>query len=247
MYLAIGNWKEQFDKAITTKGVFHAVTKDGVTESRDAMLMFTNRKTKVGQHIEGLAGSHAVLLEYGNESEENAKFGALFLLPPNDTENAMQSMISSLSSYMSSENNVNETKTATKAKKSLNSLLQYELFHEKVNLTMPRFRISYGVKSIKPELKSLGIKAVFEKNEMFYGMSSDPLVYLDDVFHKAVMEVTEEGTVAAAATVGIAMTRSIPRPPVEMRFDRPFVMMILHLESGTPLFISKVDDPEFII
>jgi serpin B len=77
-------------------------------------------------------------------------------------------------------------------------------------------------------------------------MSDDPLVHLDEVFHKAVMEVTEEGTEAAAASVGIIMTRSMPMPPEKLVFDRPFVMIILHVPTKTPLFLARVDDPELM-
>ena len=43
---------------------------------------------------------------------------------------------------------------------------------------------------------------------IFDQMSDDPDLYLDDVQHKAIMEVTEEGTVAAAVTVGKCMILS---------------------------------------
>merc|ERR1719469_1463735 len=82
--------------------------------------------------------------------------------------------------------------------------------------------------------------------DQFLQMSEDPEVYLDDVLHKAVMEVTEEGTVAAAATAGIMMSRSIPKPPIDMIFDRPFGMVVLHTPSMTPLFVARVNDPDFI-
>lgn len=86
----------------------------------------------------------------------------------------------------------------------------------------------------------------FGGEEGFLQMSEDPQLYLDDVFHKAVMEVTEEGTVASAATAAIMMSRSIPQPPKEMIFDRPFGMVVLHTPSMTPLFVARVDDPEFV-
>ena len=76
-------------------------------------------------------------------------------------------------------------------------------------------------------------------------MSNNESILLDDVFHKAVMEVTEEGTEAAAATVGIGTTSTRPLPPIEMKFDRPFIMVVLHMPSTTPLFLALVNNPEF--
>lgn len=110
---------------------------------------------------------------------------------------------------------------------------------------MPRFKLSYGTKNLSKELQDMGLKSVFTDGSL-PEMSDDPLVHLDDVLHKAVIEVTEEGTVAAAATVGIVMTRMIPIPSPVISFDRPFLLMILHIPTNTPLFLSKVCDPEFM-
>eukprot|EP01083_Nonionella_stella_P060169 157269_1 len=92
--------------------------------------------------------------------------------------------------------------------------------HMKVAVTLPRFQVEYGVRSIKDELQSLGINEVFGGREGFMEMSDDPDVHPDDVLHKAAMEVTEEGTEAAAATAGVMMTRSLLRPPIPVVFDR---------------------------
>ena len=58
------------------------------------------------------------------------------------------------------------------------------------------------------------------------------------------MEVDEEGTVAAAAT-GLVTVTSVEVPPVVLQlvFDRPFVFVIQHTQSGTPLFMGVVQDP----
>ncbi|PNH12429.1 Plasminogen activator inhibitor 1 [Tetrabaena socialis] len=58
----------------------------------------------------------------------------------------------------------------------------------------------------------------------------------------AVVEVDEEGTVAAAATA-IMMTRSLPMPPAELIFDRPFAFIIHHIPTGLPAFVGVVNDP----
>ena len=116
----------------------------------------------------------------------------------------------------------------------------------KTELLLPRFKVSWGVQSLVPHLKRMGVSAVFEQDGMFTKMSSDPQLHLDDVLHKATMEVTEEGTVAAAATVGVMMARSAPARPLKVTLDRPFIMLVLHEPTMTPLFIAKIDHPEFI-
>ena len=52
-------------------------------------------------------------------------------------------------------------------------------------------------------------------------MSDDPELHISDVVHTALIEVNEEGTVAAAATAVIMKTRSLGPPPLRLTFDRP--------------------------
>ena len=80
---------------------------------------------------------------------------------------------------------------------------------------------------------------------MFLRMSDAPDLYLNDVLHRASIEVTEEGTIAAAATAVIMKQRSMPRPPTPMRFDRPFVMLVVHRPTAVPLFVGRFNHPEF--
>lgn len=243
-----GMWKEQFQTSLTEKGIFHAIQNDGSIQQREAMLMKTSRNMPVGMDIKSLGGAHGVFLEYGGDAddEKESEFGALFLLPPENTIQSMQDMISNLVSYMKKNDKKSKSKKEqTFSPPRLQTLLQTELHRSKVSMTLPRFKISYGAKSLKSELKSLGMKSAFDENGTFDEMSDDPLVHLDDIYHKTTMEVTEEGTVAAAATGGVMMTRSIVIPE-EVNFDRPFMMIVFHLKTGLPLFVGKIDDPELM-
>eukprot|EP00292_Cryptomonas_paramecium_P006008 CAMPEP_0113676912 /NCGR_PEP_ID=MMETSP0038_2-20120614/8935_1 /TAXON_ID=2898 /ORGANISM="Cryptomonas paramecium" /LENGTH=390 /DNA_ID=CAMNT_0000594051 /DNA_START=199 /DNA_END=1368 /DNA_ORIENTATION=- /assembly_acc=CAM_ASM_000170 len=90
---------------------------------------------------------------------------------------------------------------------------------------LPRFKISFGPTSLKGTLQSLGVREAFEPSGEFLRLSPDPSAYIKDVLHKAVMEVNEEGTTAAAATA-VVMTRSLSFPAV-VRADRPFLFVVL--------------------
>lgn len=62
---------------------------------------------------------------------------------------------------------------------------------------------------------------------------------------QTVVDVDEEGTMAAAVT-GIMLMHSSarePEPPVEMTFDRPFLFIIRHVPSGVPVFLGAVCAP----
>lgn len=113
-------------------------------------------------------------------------------------------------------------------------------------LALPRFKLEYGVKSMKEELKALGLKDAFISNidaPPFKGLSDDPRVYIEDVFHKATMECTEEGTVASAATAVVIRTRSLVIGGPELIVDRPFLFAIRERASGLILFLARVDKP----
>lgn len=65
------------------------------------------------------------------------------------------------------------------------------------------------------------------------------------LFHdpQVVVEVDEQGTVAAAATA-VVMLRSRPvesEPPVLLVFDRPFVFCVRHRATNTPVVLGVVE------
>jgi serpin B len=136
------------------------------------------------------------------------------------------------------------TDSSSNVHDTFDDMLRQMSSHQKVELSLPRFKMEYGTKSLKNELRGLGLGACFDGTDVLMEMSDDPLVHVDEVLHKTVIEVTEEGTEAAAATVAIMMSRSLPTPVPKIKFNRPFIMVILHSSTNTPLFVAKVDDPE---
>ena len=114
-------------------------------------------------------------------------------------------------------------------------------FHErKIWVQIPKFRLEYGT-DLSDVLKALGMEIAFEKNQAdFSGMSSDRDLYISRVDHKAVVEVNEEGTEAAAVTnIGIAVTSL----PPQFIADRPFFFAIRDNETKSVLFMGTVFDP----
>ncbi|KAL6868114.1 hypothetical protein ACP4OV_014959 [Aristida adscensionis] len=122
---------------------------------------------------------------------------------------------------------------------------------------LPRFRLAFSG-SMKKALKAMGIRAVFDDDADLSGMAkcddgddgdavAMPL-FVSDVRHKAVLEVNEEGTVAAAATVCEMRCTAGPsprKPPETVNFvaDHPFVFFVIEEVSGAIVFVGQVLDP----
>ena len=68
---------------------------------------------------------------------------------------------------------------------------------------------------------------------------------IDQIAHRAVIEVAEEGTEAAAVTAVVVTTRAM-RPGPEERFvvDRPFMFLIADDATGAILFAGRVSNPK---
>lgn len=107
-----------------------------------------------------------------------------------------------------------------------------------VVVKLPRFKLEYGIKSLKDSLKALGMAEAFSEMADFSSIRND--VYIHDVFHKAVIEVNEEGSEAAAATVVEIRVTSAITEPIIFSADRPFIFIIADDQTNTILFIGKV-------
>ena len=66
-------------------------------------------------------------------------------------------------------------------------------------------------------------------------------LYLNKVLHKTFISVAEQGTRAGAATLASASGSAAPSArPRQIYLDRPFVYMLVNLETNTPLFIGTL-------
>lgn len=117
------------------------------------------------------------------------------------------------------------------------------LQEERTRVTLPRFTIDAGAVSLRAPLQSMGIRAPFEgASADFGGFFEEPLV-LDDVLHRARIDVNEEGTEAAAATAALARQSHDRSQPLVFTIDRPFLFLLRDLRDGSILFLGRVTDP----
>ncbi|XP_067005467.2 serpin B6 isoform X2 [Anabrus simplex] len=106
----------------------------------------------------------------------------------------------------------------------------------KVEVYIPKFRIEQTIE-MTDDLEEMGMRQMFTDSADFSGISTTEPVKVSTVIQKTFVEVSEEGTEAAAATGGVTVLSLPPR----FRADRPFLFMIKQAASGPILFIGKYE------
>ena len=120
------------------------------------------------------------------------------------------------------------------------------LTRTKVELFLPRFKLESSL-ALAPILEKMGMPDAFHPNADFSGMDGAHDLFISSVSHKAYVAVSEQGTEAAAATVGaVALTSAVvqsPPPPPIFRADHPFLFLVRDTRSGSILFLGRLYDP----
>ena len=113
-------------------------------------------------------------------------------------------------------------------------------------ITMPKFKIATTIDADKNKstFKSLGMVKAFNGDADFSGMivpnEENGGLYIGAIIHKAVIEVDELGTKAAAATAVAMEKNSAPGEDfIDLRADHPFEFVLYHKGSGTILFSGQ--------
>jgi len=110
-----------------------------------------------------------------------------------------------------------------------------------VSILMPKFKMEYGIKLLNDVLTDLGMGIAFSDSADFSGIAPD--IFISRVLHKAVIEVNEKGSEAAAVTVVEMRETAMPMEIVEFTVNRPFIFVIADDRSASILFMGKVVNP----
>ena len=123
----------------------------------------------------------------------------------------------------------------------LNRLFAEMAVHQ-VDIALPKFRIASSV-SLKEPLESLGMSLAFSDEANFPAITGQDKPHLDAVYHKTVVDVSEQGSLSAGDTE--PMHPVDPSIPVNAEFhaNQPFLFLIRDNFSSTLLYMGRVTDP----
>ncbi|MEQ1747163.1 MAG: serpin family protein [Saprospiraceae bacterium] len=115
--------------------------------------------------------------------------------------------------------------------------------YDRAMVFFPKLKLAYD-NDIIQSLKSLGMTTAFsDRAADFTRMgTASQTIFINQIKHKAVLEVDEKGAEGAAVTsIGFGITSV----PPTFWFNRPFVLVLRHIPTNTMLFTGFVADPAF--
>ncbi len=211
------NWKYQFDSSKTRTLPFRV--EPGLPPSEHRAMEQT------GQFYVGeLPELRARVLELPYEDED---FVMLVFLPDDEGEDAIQRLDAALPSLDLAR-------------------LERRMALDKYKVRMPKFNARLS-SDMEETLRQLGAGSIFDDADL--SDIADPRdaggsLHVSDVIHQAAVEVSEEGTEAAAATaIGVGIRTVRPLRSGEFIVDRPFAFVIKDRRLGVPLFMGRIVDP----
>lgn len=133
--------------------------------------------------------------------------------------------------------NLERRLTLANLRKWLSALRQ-----EEVRVSLPRFTVTSQF-ALKEVLGLMGMSSAFNFGAAdFSGMDGTRNLVISAMIHKAVVDVNEEGT-EAAAVLDPALVCADKGPP-EFLADHPFVFLIYSNKTGVILFMGRVTNPK---
>jgi len=133
------------------------------------------------------------------------------------------------------------TLNAARCEQLLNQMTQ-----AKVSVFLPKFKLTDKFE-LSQVLEHMGMADAFCEQADFSGINGTTALIISKIIHKTFIEVNEEGTEAAAATIVDILELSLEEEeelPYVFKADHPFLFLIRHRPSKTILFLGRLIHPE---
>jgi serpin B len=229
-----GKWSMPFDQAATETARFHLL--DGSTVRAPFMRSTKDHAIKVreGFKVLKLAYMPHLLPHWEDKyhggfkqkvSDELPRFSMCVFLP--DARDGLPELVDKMSSCGPNFlwDHLPESRARTR------------------EVRLPKFKLSYSSR-INGVLEAMGVKAAFctDEADLKDMLEGDEDLVVEHVFHKAVIEVNEEGTEAAASSACTVKLKCLTFP-VNFVADHPFAFFVVEEVSRTVVFMGHVLDP----
>lgn len=193
----VAKWKDPFESIETKDGVFYEFDSQHRLNPKMTPIMRQTNDYKVG-HVPTLG---ARILEMPFRTPENH---AMYVVLP-DKPDGLKDVVSNLS------------------EQTLNELTNSLKFSSQVTLWLPKFTgsVQKKLKSLLPE----SMQDIFGDSANFSGIASNSNVKINEITHKAILKVDEEGAVGSAVTIAEAINLSYI-PPTYFNATHPFMYFI---------------------
>nr|ACC62103.1 SCCA2/SCCA1 fusion protein isoform 1 (predicted) [Rhinolophus ferrumequinum] len=208
-----GQWNEKFDPKNTEQGEFW--------QNKDTSKPVQMMKQTSYFNFTSLEDVQAKILEIPYKGEDLS----MLLLLPNEIDGLQK-----LEDQLTAEKLIEWTSSQNMSKR-------------KVELRLPRFKVEESY-ALGDTMRALGMGNAFTPGDAdFSGMTGSRGFVLSQIVHKSFVEVTEEGTEAAAAT-GIVIGRTSVQMYEHFHCDHPFLFFIKHNETNSILFFGRISTPD---
>lgn len=116
----------------------------------------------------------------------------------------------------------------------------HNLGAQQLDVRLPRFKVEFdSEEQLIPVMQQLGMKLAFSRSADFTRINPMGGLYLGLLKQKTYIEVNEEGTEAAAVTIGGMRVTSVgPKQEIPFYVNRPFIYAIQEVSTGTILFMG---------
>lgn len=228
-----GPWLNRFDVDNSKKDLFYT------SGSQHSMATFMRQEGNFNHVISEVIGAHVLELPYKGE-----KISMFVLLPPFATARSMDDA-NQRSNERDGVRQLIEHISTEAGSAELRELLDSGIPPQQVEVIMPRFEVEKEL-PLGTLLHALGAGELLMPNMAnlrgFVEDGETPLA-LGDAVHRARIEVTEEGTTAAAATALYTFRSGRPLQPAVFDANHPFVYIIYDKSTHTILFCGVFRTP----
>lgn len=227
----LGTWKYQFNSSLTKSREFHihkygsnaTTTKATGTKKETVKVdMMSAERNFTFCRLDGIA-AEMLKLNYTDD-----RLSMLIVLP--DKKDGLEEVLKNFREFnQRTQRTSNSSDRCSNKQRVLPAII-----------SIPKFKIEAEYK-MKDVLTEMGMKDVFDgKKADLSGISKKNQLYVNEIYHKAFLNVDEKGTEAAASTGVVIELESAPKT---FTCDHPFGFMIVENKFGSVLFEGLVADP----